>query len=71
MTGNIAPKLTPSTAPAQDAIHYEVKKFHRGFGDKKTVYQGDPSPEVDKVWKSLYNGRFRLFYSTSPLMHCF
>ncbi|KJK74826.1 hypothetical protein H634G_09870 [Metarhizium anisopliae BRIP 53293] len=51
----MAPKLTPSTAPAQDAIHYEVKKFHRGFGDKKTVYQADPSPEVDKVWMSLYN----------------
>ncbi|KID84028.1 hypothetical protein MGU_08681 [Metarhizium guizhouense ARSEF 977] len=50
---NRTPQLLYS--PAQDAILYEVKKFHRGFGDKKTVYQGDPSPEVDKVWKSLYN----------------
>ncbi|KAG8408219.1 hypothetical protein J3459_018083 [Metarhizium acridum] len=55
ITGNIAPELTPSTAPAQDAIRYEVKKFHRGFGEQKTIYQGDPSPEVDKIWKSLYN----------------
>ncbi|KAK5996325.1 hypothetical protein PT974_03080 [Cladobotryum mycophilum] len=42
-------------APAQDAIEYEVKRFHRGFGDEKTLYQGDPSPDLDKAWKELYD----------------
>lgn len=27
-----------------------------GFGHHKTIYQGDPSDEVDQAWNSLYNG---------------
>ncbi|KAK7992604.1 hypothetical protein PG988_001398 [Apiospora saccharicola] len=42
-------------SPAQDAVQYEIKKFHRGFGQDKTIYQGDPSPELDAEWKSLYD----------------
>ncbi|KAK7943557.1 uncharacterized protein PG986_012670 [Apiospora aurea] len=42
-------------SPAREAVYYEVKKFHRGFGLDKTIYQGDPSPEVDAEWEALYD----------------
>ncbi|UNI22937.1 hypothetical protein JDV02_008781 [Purpureocillium takamizusanense] len=42
-------------SPAQDAVRYKIQKFHRGFGEDKTIYQGAPSPEVDEAWKALYD----------------
>jgi len=42
-------------APAQDAVEYETRVFHEGFGKDKSIYQQPPSPEVDKAWDELYN----------------
>ncbi|KAH8104501.1 hypothetical protein BXZ70DRAFT_590700 [Cristinia sonorae] len=42
-------------SPAQDAIENVHKVFSMGFGKTKTIYQGDPSPEVDQAWLDLYN----------------
>ena len=41
-------------APAQGALEYQVRKFNNGINN--TIYQGIPSPEVDKAWTDLYNG---------------
>ena len=41
-------------APAQGALEYQVRKFNNGVNN--TIYQGIPSPEVDKAWTDLYNG---------------
>ena len=43
-----------STAPAQDILEYQVRKFNNGVNN--TIYQGVPSPEVDRAWSDLYNG---------------
>ncbi|TFK38461.1 hypothetical protein BDQ12DRAFT_112969 [Crucibulum laeve] len=42
-------------SPAQDVIEYEVKTFHVGFEGDMTVYQGEPSKELDEAWEDLYN----------------
>ena len=42
-------------APAQDAVEYEIRVFHEGFGSDKSIYQKDPSPEVDNAWDEMYN----------------
>lgn len=42
-------------SPAQDAIEYETRVFHEGFGKDKSIYQQPPSPEVDEAWDELYN----------------
>ncbi|KAH8093877.1 hypothetical protein BXZ70DRAFT_897114 [Cristinia sonorae] len=43
-------------SPAQEALEYQPKTFTMGFGKKsRTIYQMDPSPEVDKAWDDLYN----------------
>jgi hypothetical protein len=31
-----------------------------GFGRTKSIYQGDPSPEVDDLWDDLYNSKLDL-----------
>ncbi|KAK4090748.1 hypothetical protein Purlil1_4884 [Purpureocillium lilacinum] len=41
-------------SPAQDVLKYEVVKFDTAFGHGKTKYQGDPSPELDKLWEDLF-----------------
>jgi len=45
---------SPDLAPAQDVLKYEVVKFDTAFGHGKTKYQGDPSPELDKLWEDLF-----------------
>jgi hypothetical protein len=57
--------LFSTSAPAQDAVEYEIKRFHRGFGDRKTIYQSEPGPEVDQAWEDLYNGVFGVFTTLS------
>ncbi|KAF2812836.1 uncharacterized protein BDZ99DRAFT_495991 [Mytilinidion resinicola] len=42
-------------SPAQDAVHYEIKKFNHGFNDDISPLQGPPSDERDKLWEDLYN----------------
>lgn len=42
-------------APAQDAISYQAVKFRDGFKDDVSIYQGDPSPDVDQAWVDLYD----------------
>lgn len=42
-------------APAQDAVEYETRVFHEGFGKDTSIYQQPPSPEVDEAWDELYN----------------
>ena len=46
-------------APAQDALEYQIRKFNNGINN--TIYQGIPSPEVDKAWTDLYNGMKAMF----------
>ncbi|KAJ3558166.1 hypothetical protein NM688_g1083 [Phlebia brevispora] len=41
-------------SPAQDAIQYEVKQFRNGIWDA-TIYEGEPSEELDQAWNDLYN----------------
>ncbi|CAL1712108.1 unnamed protein product [Somion occarium] len=42
-------------SPAQEALKYQPKTFDMGFGRSKTIYQGEPSEEVDSAWLDLYN----------------
>ena len=57
-------------APAQGALEYQVRKFNNGINN--TIYQGIPSPEVDKAWTDLYNGMkamvlfFQVFHLNPP-----
>ncbi|KAE9407413.1 hypothetical protein BT96DRAFT_809589, partial [Gymnopus androsaceus JB14] len=43
-------------APAQDAVEYEIVKFHSGPLNNETddIYSLPPSPEVDQAWRDLY-----------------
>lgn len=47
-----------ATAPAQDAIEYHQKVFHKSFGDDLSPYQGWPDDEKDKLWNDLYASMF-------------
>lgn len=47
-------------APAAEALEYQPKRFAFGVGDDKTIYQGEPSPELDQAWHDLYDGAFAL-----------
>ncbi|PQE19437.1 tat pathway signal sequence protein [Rutstroemia sp. NJR-2017a BBW] len=42
-------------SPVQHLLEYEVRKFRLGLGDDITEYQGEPSPELDERWNSLYS----------------
>ncbi|KAJ8701349.1 hypothetical protein PTI98_000148 [Pleurotus ostreatus] len=43
------------TAPVQDIVEYEVKRFNTGFLDEpKTVFQGPPTDAMDEAWSDLY-----------------
>lgn len=43
------------TAPVQDIVEYEVKRFNTGFLDEpKTVFQGPPTDAMDEAWIDLY-----------------
>jgi len=42
-------------SPAQDAVEYQPKRFAFGVGHDKTIYQGEPSPELDQAWHDLYD----------------
>ncbi|KAK3371990.1 hypothetical protein B0H63DRAFT_483492 [Podospora didyma] len=42
-------------SPANSVVRYEVKKFAFGFDNATTSYQGQPSPELDNLWKDLYH----------------
>lgn len=36
-------------------MKYEVRTFHGGFRpEDKSIYQGEPSKEVDEAWEDLY-----------------
>ncbi|KAI0080783.1 hypothetical protein K474DRAFT_1636716 [Panus rudis PR-1116 ss-1] len=39
-------------SPAQEALEYEVRVFSMS---NNTIYQGEPSKEVDEAWDGLYN----------------
>jgi len=39
--------------PLQDEVSYEVVHFHDDV-EQETIYQRDPSPQVDAAWKDLY-----------------
>jgi hypothetical protein len=52
------------SAPAQDAIEYEVKKFNSGFSTQ-SIYQQKPSPEVDKAWLDQYDCESAEYWSRS------
>lgn len=47
-------------SPAQEALKAEIKIFELGFDDgfhdETTVYQGQPSKELDERWEALYEG---------------
>ncbi|KAL5513654.1 hypothetical protein ACEPAH_4053 [Sanghuangporus vaninii] len=49
----IFPQLTYS--PVQDLVSFGVQKFYEGFGENITIYQGNPSDEVDQAWEDLYS----------------
>ncbi|KAJ7203880.1 hypothetical protein GGX14DRAFT_369190, partial [Mycena pura] len=43
-------------APAQEAVEYEIVKFHAGplNNEPDDIYSGPPSPVVDQAWRELY-----------------
>ena len=47
--------LSVHVAPVQDLISFRVQKFYEGFGENITIYQRDPSDEVDQAWQDLYS----------------
>lgn len=50
-----SPLTSLCAAPAQDLLKYEVRTFHGGFRpEDKSIYQGEPSKEVDEAWEDLY-----------------
>ncbi|EJT79688.1 hypothetical protein GGTG_04772 [Gaeumannomyces tritici R3-111a-1] len=42
-------------SPAQEAIQYERVVFSSAFGIETSPFQGEPSPENDKLWANLYD----------------
>lgn len=42
-------------SPAQDVLEYQPKRFAFGVGTDTTIYQGEPSEELDKAWAALYD----------------
>lgn len=42
-------------APVQHLLEYEIRKFELGLGSQTTDFQGEPSPELDARWDSLYH----------------
>lgn len=40
-------------SPARDLVTYKVVRFHNDYNEK-TIYQQEPSPEVDEAWDDLY-----------------
>lgn len=47
--------MTVFSAPAEDVLSFKVHEFYEGFGENVTIYQHDPSDEVDKAWEDLYS----------------
>jgi hypothetical protein len=48
------------TAPAFEAISWEKKEFFMGDRiQEKSKFSGKPSPELDKAWHDLLNGKSR------------
>jgi len=47
--------------PVQDLVEYELKTFTTGFPEdpESSKYVGEPSPEVDELWKGLYPSMFQ------------
>lgn len=47
------------SAPAQEAVEYEVVKFHAGplNNEDDDIYSLPPSPEVDEAWRDLYESK--------------
>jgi len=41
-------------SPAQDVLEYQPKTFTPGLGHGTTIYQGEPSEELDKAWTDLF-----------------
>lgn len=42
-------------SPAQDVLKSRVIKAANGFRQDTTIFQGEPSPELDEAWESLYS----------------
>ena len=52
--------LTPNhLAPAQDAISNEKVVFSSAFGIERSLFQGEPNDENDKLWTNLYDCKLR------------
>jgi len=52
-------KKDPSTSiysPADSAISYKTTVFTPGMPDNPSPYQGEPTPEKNKLWEDLYVG---------------
>lgn len=43
-------------APLQHLLEYKPVLYSNGLRDQMSVYQGEPSREVDQAWEDLYNG---------------
>lgn len=54
-------------ALAQDAIEYETVVFHNSHGNDVTLYQGEPSPELDARWNALYHSWYILLVSLADI----
>jgi len=58
LTGAKACRAEPflTFSPAQEAVEYEVVKFHAGplNNEPDDIYSGPPSPVVDQAWRELY-----------------
>lgn len=57
----------------EDAIKYETKVFDNAFPlseEETSIYQRAPSPEGDKAWEALYNGKLFKQKSISRLYEC-
>jgi hypothetical protein len=46
-----------NTAPADSAISYKTTVFTPGMPDDMSPYQGEPTPENNKLWEDLYLGK--------------
>lgn len=43
-------------APLQHLLEYNPVLYSNGPRDPITIYQSEPSREVDQAWENLYNG---------------
>ncbi|KAK8007182.1 hypothetical protein PG989_001173 [Apiospora arundinis] len=42
-------------SPANHMIQYENREFEFAFGENRTQYENEPSPELDSIWNDLFS----------------